>query len=165
VCTTCSCQCVLLYIFPSFQSSRIILKLIDPGPEQVSYPQNEVITPLEEKSKLELTSPCTSVDYSNLFGEEFKMLDEQWDCSYLNVLDFGAVEEGILHVLYSCAAQVRCNQMLYNSLVSILLSNFAVFYAHCLTICSLQPVLCSKMAERVSEFWAVLPLVQALLPG
>ncbi|XP_013443976.2 uncharacterized protein [Medicago truncatula] len=113
-------------------SSRIILKLIDPGPEQVSYPQNEVITPLEEKSKLELTSPCTSVDYSSLFGEEFKMPDEQWDCSYLNVLDFGAVEEGILHVLYSCAA---------------------------------QPVLCSKMAERVLEFWAVLPLVQALLPA
>ena len=93
------------------------------------------------------------------------MPDEHWDCSYLNVLDFGAVEEGILHVLYSCAAQVCCNQMLYNFLVSILLSNFAVFYVHCLTICSLQPVLCSKMAERVSEFWAVLPLVQALLPG
>jgi hypothetical protein len=120
---------------------------------------------LEEKSKLELPSPCTFVDYSNLFGEEFKMQDEHWDCSYLNVLDIGAVEEGILHVLYSCAAQVRYNQMLYNSLVSILFSKSAVFYVHCLTICSLQPVLCSKMAERISEFWAALPLVQALLPG
>ncbi|KAK2405981.1 hypothetical protein QL285_041771 [Trifolium repens] len=114
-------------------ASRILQKIIDPDPEQdVSYPQNEVIAPLEEKSKLELPSPCTFVDYSNLFGEEFKMQDEHWDCSYLNVLDIGAVEEGILHVLYSCAA---------------------------------QPVLCSKMAERISEFWAALPLVQALLPA
>ncbi|MCI18496.1 hypothetical protein A2U01_0039650 [Trifolium medium] len=108
-------------------------KIIDPDPEKdVSYPQNELIAPLEEKSKSELPSPCTLVDYTNLFGEEFKMQDEHWDCSYLNVLDIGAVEEGILHVLYSCAA---------------------------------QPVLCSKMAERISEFWAALPLVQALLPG
>ncbi|GAU36316.1 hypothetical protein TSUD_353610 [Trifolium subterraneum] len=122
-----------LTVSSNFEASRIMQKLIDPDPEQdVSYPQNELIAPLEEKSKLELPSPCTSVDYSNLFGEEFKMQDEHWDCSYLNVLDIGAVEEGILHVLYSCAA---------------------------------QPVLCSKMAERISEFWAVLPLVQALLPA
>lgn len=80
-------------------------KLIDPE-QNVSSPQNELTDPLEEKSKLELTSPCTLVDYSNLFGEEFRMPDEHWDCSYLNLLDIGAVEEGILHVLYSCAAQV-----------------------------------------------------------
>ncbi|XP_004510166.1 uncharacterized protein [Cicer arietinum] len=114
-------------------ASRIMQKLIGPDPEKdVSDPQNEFIAPSEEKSKLELSSPCTLVDYSDLFGEDFRMPDEHWDCSYLNVLDIGAVEEGILHVLYSCAA---------------------------------QPVLCSKMAERISEFWAVLPLVQALLPA
>ncbi|CAL5195355.1 unnamed protein product [Lathyrus oleraceus] len=112
-------------------ASRIMQKLIDPE-QNVSYPQNELTDPSEEKSKLELTSLCTLVDYSNLFGEEFRMPDEHWNFSYLNVLDIGAVEEGILHVLYSCAA---------------------------------QPVLCSKMAERISEFWAALPLVQALLPA
>ncbi|KAJ1399404.1 hypothetical protein SESBI_30338 [Sesbania bispinosa] len=108
-------------------------KLINPDTEQdVSNPQNEVISVSEDKSKSELCSPSTLVDYSNLFGEEFRMPDEHWDCSYLNILDVGAVEEGILHVLYSCAS---------------------------------QPVLCSKLAERTSDFWAALPLVQALLPG
>lgn len=46
-------------------------------------------------------------DYSTLFGEEFHIPDDQWDISYLNVLDLGAVEEGILHVLYGCASQVN----------------------------------------------------------
>ncbi|XP_027334716.1 uncharacterized protein LOC113849198 isoform X2 [Abrus precatorius] len=114
-------------------ASRIMQKLINPDPEpDVSNPQNEVTSHLEDKSNLELSSPLTLVDYSKLFGEEFRMPDEHWDCSYLNILDLGAVEEGILHVLYSCAS---------------------------------QPVLCSKLAERSSDFWAALPLVQALLPA
>ncbi|RDY04904.1 hypothetical protein CR513_11313, partial [Mucuna pruriens] len=95
-------------------------------------PQDEVTSLLEDNSNLELSSAFTLVDYSNLLGEEFRMPDDQWDCSYLNILDMGAVEEGILHVLYSCAS---------------------------------QPVLCSKLAERSSDFWAALPLVQALLPA
>ncbi|KAE9611172.1 hypothetical protein Lal_00012079 [Lupinus albus] len=114
-------------------ASKILQKLISPDTEQdVSNPQNEAISLSEEKSKLELFSPFTSVDYSNLFGEEFRMLDENWDGSYLNILDMGAVEEGIMHVLYSCAS---------------------------------QPVLCSKMAERTSDLWAALPLIQAMLPA
>ncbi|XP_061338809.1 uncharacterized protein LOC133285568 isoform X2 [Gastrolobium bilobum] len=116
-------------------ASRIMQKLMNPDIEQDvsnSNPQNEVTSLSEDKSKLELSSPLTFVDYSNLFGEEFRLPDEHWDCSYLNILDMGAVEEGILHVLYSCAS---------------------------------QPVLCSKMAERTSDFWAALPLVQALLPA
>ncbi|KAK7285495.1 hypothetical protein RJT34_20268 [Clitoria ternatea] len=114
-------------------ASRIMQKLVNPDTEQdVSNPQNEVTTLLEDKTKFELSSPFTLVDYSNLFGEEFQMADEHWDGSYLNILDIGAVEEGMLHVLYSCAS---------------------------------QPVLCSKMAERSSDFWAALPLIQALLPA
>jgi len=82
-------------------------KLINPDTEQdVSKPQDEVTSLLEDKSNLELSSSFTLVDYSKLLGEEFQMPDEQWDCSYLNILDMGAVEEGILHVLYSCASQV-----------------------------------------------------------
>ena len=141
-------------------------KLINPDTEQdASNLQNDVISISEEKSKLELSGSFTLFDYSNLFGEEFRMPDEHWDCSYLNLLDIGAVEEGILHVLYSCASQVPYSKMIYNSLCPFFLSKFAVFYVHCLTHCSLQPVLCSKMAERASDFWAALPLVQALLPG
>ncbi|KAG5054706.1 hypothetical protein JHK85_007216 [Glycine max] len=114
-------------------ASRIMQKLINPDTElDVSKPQDEVTSLLEDKSNLELSSSFTLVDYSKLLGEEFQMPDEQWDCSYLNILDMGAVEEGILHVLYSCAS---------------------------------QPVLCSKLAERSSDFWAAVPLVQALLPA
>ncbi|KAG5009705.1 hypothetical protein GYH30_018179 [Glycine max] len=114
-------------------ASRIMQKLINPDTEQdVSKPQDEVTSPLEDKSNSELSSSFTLVDYSNLLGEEFQMPYEQCDCSYLNILDIGAVEEGTLHVLYSCAS---------------------------------QPVLCSKLAERSSDFWAALPLVQALLPA
>ncbi|BAU03798.1 hypothetical protein VIGAN_UM184000 [Vigna angularis var. angularis] len=110
-----------------------MLKLINPDTDHdISNPLDEVTSLLEDKLNLELSSPLTLVDYSNLFGDEFRMQDEQWDCSYLNVLDMAVVEEGILHVLYSCAS---------------------------------QPVLCSKLAERSSDFWAALPLIQALLPG
>jgi len=92
---------------PLFQASKIMYKLINPDTDHdVSNPQDEVTSLLEDKLNLELSSPFTLVDYSNLFGDEFRMPDEQWDCSYLNVLDMGVVEEGILHVLYSCASQV-----------------------------------------------------------
>ncbi|XP_014516304.1 uncharacterized protein LOC106774021 isoform X1 [Vigna radiata var. radiata] len=114
-------------------ASKIMLKLINPDTDHdISNPLDEVTSLLEDKLNLELSSPLTLVDYSNLFGDEFRMQDEQWDCSYLNVLDMAVVEEGILHVLYSCAS---------------------------------QPVLCSKLAERSSDFWAALPLIQALLPA
>ena len=129
---------------PLFQASRIMQKLINPDTEQdVSKPQDEVTSPLEDKSNSELSSSFTLVDYSNLLGEEFQMPYEQCDCSYLNILDIGAVEEGTLHVLYSCASQVPFNNMIYNSLVSIILSKFAVctlFNTLQFTACSLQQV-------------------------
>ncbi|KAI4356168.1 hypothetical protein L6164_000211 [Bauhinia variegata] len=113
-------------------ASRIMQKLI--GNDTVQDPSiplnNEVL--LDETSKLQLSRHFPLLDYSNLFGEEFQMPEEPSDCSYLNILDIGAVEEGILHVLYACAS---------------------------------QPILCSKLAERTSDFWAALPLVQALLPA
>ncbi|WVZ16188.1 hypothetical protein V8G54_009170 [Vigna mungo] len=83
-----------------------MLKLINPDTDHdISNPLDEVTSLLEDKLNLELSSPLTLVDYSNLFGDEFRMQDEQWDCSYLNVLDMAVVEEAILHVLYSCASQ------------------------------------------------------------
>lgn len=88
-----------------------MLKLINPDTDHdISNPLDEVTSLLEDKLNLELSSPLTLVDYSNLFGDEFRMQDEQWDCSYLNVLDMAVVEEGILHVLYSCASQVSFNK-------------------------------------------------------
>lgn len=103
-------------------------KLINPDTEQdVSNPQNESIFLSEDKSKSELSSPLSLVDYSNLFGEDFRIPDEQWDCSYLNIVDTGAVEEGILHVLYSCASQVPYCNKLYTSLMYILFQNLESF--------------------------------------
>ncbi|KAG6518686.1 hypothetical protein ZIOFF_022166 [Zingiber officinale] len=59
----------------------------------------------EEIVKSEANSHVELTDYSTLFGPELKLPDDQWDASYLNVLDVAAVEEGILHVLFGCASQ------------------------------------------------------------
>ncbi|KAL5560831.1 hypothetical protein UlMin_037042 [Ulmus minor] len=113
-------------------ASRILQKLVEPNTVQELSTSPHEVTSRDELSKPELLRPLPLVDYSNLFGEEFEQPDDEWDSSYLNVLDLGAVEEGILHVLYACAS---------------------------------QPVLCSKLAARSSDFWSALPLVQALLPA
>ncbi|CAL9043701.1 unnamed protein product [Musa banksii] len=86
----------------------------------------------DEIVKTEVTSHMQPADYSSLFGEEFKLPEDYWDASYLNVLDISAVEEGILHVLFGCAS---------------------------------QPLLCCKLADSNSNFWSLLPLIQALLPA
>ncbi|PQQ04104.1 uncharacterized protein Pyn_20442 [Prunus yedoensis var. nudiflora] len=111
-------------------AARVLHKLIEPVAHEGSTPPGEV-TYGDEAVKSEITNPAPLVDYSNLFGEEFQLPGDHWDSSYLNILDIGAVEEGILHVLYACAS---------------------------------QPQLCSKLADRTSDFWSALPLVQALLP-
>ncbi|URE08032.1 hypothetical protein MUK42_34778 [Musa troglodytarum] len=86
----------------------------------------------DEIVKAEVASHMQPADYSSLFGEEFKLPEDYWDASYLNVLDISAVEEGILHVLFGCAS---------------------------------QPLLCCKLADSNSNFWSLLPLIQALLPA
>ncbi|XP_039063491.1 uncharacterized protein LOC120208242 isoform X2 [Hibiscus syriacus] len=111
---------------------RMLQKLIEPvTTTDESNPLTEVTPVLDESSKSELHNPHIN-DYSKLFGEEFRLMDDHWDTRILNVLDMGAVEEGILHVLYACAS---------------------------------QPQLCRKLADSTSDFWSVLPLVQALLPA
>ena len=90
------------------QASRILLKLVEPQKlQQGSIPSSDVTCSPDEASKSELSNPPPLVDYSNLFGEEFQIPDDYWDTNYLAVLDVGAVEEGILHVLYACASQVN----------------------------------------------------------
>ncbi|KAG6476957.1 hypothetical protein ZIOFF_066207 [Zingiber officinale] len=59
----------------------------------------------EEIAKSEANSHVELTDYSTLFGPELKLPDDQWDASYLNVLDVAVIEEGILHVLFGCASQ------------------------------------------------------------
>lgn len=82
-------------------------KLIGPDTMQdASNSQNDLTSVLDETSNVEPPTPFPLLNYSNLFGEEFQMPDLHCDISYLNILDVGAVEEGMLHILYACASQV-----------------------------------------------------------
>ncbi|XVE62395.1 hypothetical protein DITRI_Ditri06bG0115100 [Diplodiscus trichospermus] len=85
---------------------RMLQKLTEPLTTADGSNSSTEVTPvLEESSKSELIRALPLVDYSKLFGEEFQVIDDHWDPRILNVLDVGAVEEGILHVLYACASQ------------------------------------------------------------
>ncbi|XP_004308651.1 PREDICTED: uncharacterized protein LOC101297198 [Fragaria vesca subsp. vesca] len=114
------------------KAARILHRLIEPVTVHEGSASPDEVTSGDEASKLDITNPAPLVDYSNLFGEDFQLLDDHWDSSYLNILDIGVVEEGILHVLYACAS---------------------------------QPLLCSKLADRTSDLWSALPLIQSLLPA
>lgn len=71
------------------------------------------VTSGDESLKSELFNSVSLLDYSNMFGEEFQLPDDQWDSNYINILDLAAVEEGILHVLYACASQVNYSNSLF----------------------------------------------------
>lgn len=46
-------------------------------------------------------------DYSKIFGEDFRISDdESLDLVNASILDVSAVEEALLHLLYACASQV-----------------------------------------------------------
>lgn len=126
---TCAFECVMAYwqlfysIFnwlhycPLLQASRILQKLIDPVTMQEASVCPSEVASGDESSKSELSNPVSLVDYSNMFGEEFQLPNDQWDSNYLNILDLGAVEEGILHFLYACASQVNyINGLFFSSL-------------------------------------------------
>uniref|UniRef100_A0A9I9CNE9 Galactose-binding domain-containing protein n=1 Tax=Cucumis melo TaxID=3656 RepID=A0A9I9CNE9_CUCME len=86
-------------------ASRILLKLVEPiaVPEVSSLADEAVVS--DEFSKPASSDAISIIDYSKLFGEDFEVPDDKWDLSYLSILDVGAVEEGILHILFACASQ------------------------------------------------------------
>lgn len=102
------CQLVFYGSIFLFQASRIMQKLIEPAAvQEAADPSSEGMSSVfDESSKSEVFTPALLVDYSNLFGDEFQIPDDGWESNYLNVLDIGAVEEGLLHILYGCASQV-----------------------------------------------------------
>lgn len=82
---------------------------------EVAIRSDDAPSDLDEMAKSEVSNPVPMVDYSELFGEEFQIPSDSWDFSILNILDIGAVEEGILHVLYACASQVEsCIRNIHN---------------------------------------------------
>lgn len=88
-----------------YQASRILLKLVEPIAVQEASSADEAAVS-DEFSKPGSSDPISIIDYSKLFGEDFEVPDDKWDLSYLSILDVGAVEEGILHILFACASQV-----------------------------------------------------------
>ncbi|XP_068635229.1 uncharacterized protein [Aristolochia californica] len=97
-------------------AARALQKLSEPGMlAEALRPSCDTISSsvVSEASKTEDNlNPPIIADYSCLFGEEFKIPDDHWDISYLNVLDIGLVEEGILHVLFACATQpLLCSKL------------------------------------------------------
>lgn len=152
------------------QASRMLRRLIEP----VAGQQTNISTTSETSSEDETAKPVSMnrfsiADYSSLFGEEFCIPDDKWDSSYFSILDVRAVEEGILHVLYACASQVKCNNfglmLPDNSLIYVMSPCYCMFPKIHLIFNSSQAMLCHKLAENSSEFWSALPLVQALLTG
>ncbi|KAJ0080342.1 hypothetical protein Patl1_23660 [Pistacia atlantica] len=99
------------------KASRVLQKLIEPvAVQEVAIHSGDVPSDLDETAKSEVSNPVPIVDYSELFGEEFQIPNDPWDFSILNILDIGAVEEGILHVLYACASQpILCGKLAESS--------------------------------------------------
>lgn len=80
--------------------------MVDPRSAQKASILSDTTASVSDESLIaEQSDPVSLVDYSSLFGEEFQILGDHWDSSYLNFLDNRAVE-GVLHVLYACASQV-----------------------------------------------------------
>ncbi|XP_010673447.1 uncharacterized protein LOC104889813 isoform X4 [Beta vulgaris subsp. vulgaris] len=78
--------------------------------QEASVVTGETLSLLEEVPRSK--SYVALSDYSELFGDQFLIPVVDWNPSYINVLDIGAVEEGILHVLYACASQpLLCSKL------------------------------------------------------
>ncbi|XP_057857616.1 uncharacterized protein LOC131066784 isoform X2 [Cryptomeria japonica] len=97
--------------------ARLLRKLTAPGcSSEVSQPLTESV-PLsgseDVTAKVELAGQTPITDYSHLFGEEFKIFEEDmYDVNISNVLDVAAVEEGLLHMLYACSSQpIICRRL------------------------------------------------------
>ncbi|KAK6936545.1 hypothetical protein RJ641_033575 [Dillenia turbinata] len=87
--------------------SRVLQKLIEPiAPHEPPVSSCEATSSNpDEQIRTVYVNNVLLADYSNLFGEEFRVTYDHWDTGYLNILDIGAVEEGVLHVLYACASE------------------------------------------------------------
>lgn len=86
-------------------------RLIEPSAQEESLCSSNLasFSNTNETTKNELPSCVHIADYSSLFGDEFKIPDDCWDSTYLNILDTAAIEEGVIHVLYACASEVSAD--------------------------------------------------------
>ncbi|KAK6804186.1 hypothetical protein RDI58_001970 [Solanum bulbocastanum] len=99
-------------------ASWILWKFLEPIKQpEASHSCSEITTSVpDEGSQSEPSTPPSFADYSDLFGDEFKIPEYTWDSIFSNVLDIGLVEEGILHVLYACVSQpLLCSKLADNA--------------------------------------------------
>ncbi|KAL3380866.1 hypothetical protein AABB24_001167 [Solanum stoloniferum] len=100
-------------------ASWILWKFLGPiiKPPEASHSCSEITTSVpDEGSQSDPSTPPSFADYSDLFGDEFKIPEYTWDSIFSNVLDIGLVEEGILHVLYACVSQpLHCSKLADNA--------------------------------------------------
>ena len=60
-----------------------------------------------DESTVANDTPLMPADYSRLFGEEYRVTDDDsLDLGSASTLDISIVEEALLHLLYACASQV-----------------------------------------------------------
>jgi len=101
----------------------------------------------DEISKSDASSLVLSTDYSSMFGEEFSLSENQFDGSFLNILDIAAVEEGILHVLYAAASQPQ----LCRKLAKVTSDIWSVLPLVQALLPALRPPLCPGPTEQIDD--------------
>ncbi|XP_049936727.1 uncharacterized protein LOC116265450 isoform X2 [Nymphaea colorata] len=95
-------------------AARVLQKLMVPDSslEAVSSSTEASAVLPDEVAKMESHALECFSDYSCLFGEEFKINGELSNIYSLSFLDSALVEEGILHILYACAAEpLLCSKL------------------------------------------------------
>lgn len=59
------------------------------------------------------TPPMRPADYTKLFGEDFRIPeDDTLEIGSASMIDIPLVEEALLHVLYACATQVKYSNVI-----------------------------------------------------
>lgn len=117
----------------------MLSRLIEPVVGQQTFTSTTSEISKDETAKPVSINPLPLVDYSSLFGEEFRIPDDELHTSYFNILDARAVEEGILHVLYACASQVKCNifnlMLLEGFLLLVMSSIYLLYFSPAILCC------------------------------
>ncbi|KAK6143096.1 hypothetical protein DH2020_023444 [Rehmannia glutinosa] len=162
-----------LMVSSNFEASRILMKLMEPMTmQEVSTLVSDITSSVaDETPKSDSCDPIPLPDYSNLYGEEFKIPEDFWDPAYLNVLDSAAVEEGIMHVLYASASQeivATSSSAIYCPMLRACAGYLASFSpshakAACVLIDLCSGVLAPWMAQVIAKVDLTVELMEDLL--
>lgn len=136
-------------------AARVFHHLAVPNSAEVSVVNSEIISSAKEEP---LKHGGLS-DYSGLFGEDLSIPADEWDSSFINLLDLAAVEEGILHVLYACA----CEPLLCHKLAESTSDFWLALPLIQALLPALRPLSCPPAAKDSTFSQWMQPLVQQAL--